>query len=97
MRRYRGRLRTSEALTPIQFSAVYTIIMFGFDLRQGQASPGRLPEELPVLFLPVQNCGVSIEHTRFPGTLSLSAKTVFAPGQSFASAYTGRVAASSFF
>lgn len=36
----------------------------------------RLPDELPVLFLPVQNCGVSIEHTDFPGTLSLSAPTV---------------------
>ncbi len=36
----------------------------------------RLPEELSVLFLPVQNCGLSIEHTRFPGTLSFSAKTV---------------------
>jgi creatinine amidohydrolase len=36
----------------------------------------RLPEELLALFLPVQNCGLSIEHTRFPGTLSLSAKIV---------------------
>lgn len=36
----------------------------------------RLPHELPVLFLPVQNCGCSIEHTDFPGTLSLSAPTV---------------------
>ncbi|MBO0734411.1 MAG: creatininase family protein, partial [Methylocapsa sp.] len=32
----------------------------------------RLPDELPVLFLPVQNCGLSIEHLDFPGTLSLS-------------------------
>jgi creatinine amidohydrolase len=36
----------------------------------------RLPEELPVLFLPVQTCGCSIEHTDFPGALSLSAPTV---------------------
>lgn len=35
----------------------------------------RLPDELPVLFLPVQNCGASIEHTEFPGTLSISAQT----------------------
>src|ERR1700730_3178135 len=35
----------------------------------------RLPDELPVLFLPTQNCGLSIEHTNFPGTLSLSART----------------------
>lgn len=34
----------------------------------------RLPPELPVLFLPVQNCGCSVEHTDFPGTLSLSAE-----------------------
>ncbi|HUB63967.1 MAG TPA: creatininase family protein [Methylocella sp.] len=31
----------------------------------------RLPRELPVLFLPVQNCGFSIEHAEFPGTLTL--------------------------
>ncbi len=36
----------------------------------------RLPDALPVLFLPVQNCGHSIEHTSFPGTLSLSAGTI---------------------
>ena len=27
----------------------------------------RLPAQLPVLFLPVQSCGCSIEHTDFPG------------------------------
>jgi creatinine amidohydrolase len=36
----------------------------------------RLPRELAVLFLPVQNCGLSIEHTGFPGTLSLSAESL---------------------
>ena len=36
----------------------------------------RLPDELAVLFLPVQNCGLSIEHTDFPGTLSLPAPTL---------------------
>lgn len=36
----------------------------------------RLPAQLPVLFLPVQSCGCSIEHTGFPGALSLSAATV---------------------
>jgi creatinine amidohydrolase len=35
----------------------------------------RLPDELLVLFLPVQNCGSSIEHTDFPGTLSVPAQT----------------------
>ena len=36
----------------------------------------RLPRDVPVLFLPVQSCGCSIEHTDFPGALSLSATTV---------------------
>ena len=27
----------------------------------------RLPRELSVLFLPVQNCGLSVEHADFPG------------------------------
>jgi creatinine amidohydrolase len=41
----------------------------------------RLPDELAVLFLPVQNCGLSIEHADFPGTLSL-------PVESLISAWT---------
>jgi creatinine amidohydrolase len=36
----------------------------------------RLPADLSVLFLPIQNCGCSIEHRDFPGTLSLSAATI---------------------
>ena len=35
-----------------------------------------LPEDLPVLFLPTQQVGRSIEHIRFPGTLTLSAETI---------------------
>jgi creatinine amidohydrolase len=38
----------------------------------------RLPSDLNVLFLPTQPIGHSIEHTDFPGTLSLSATTVIA-------------------
>jgi creatinine amidohydrolase len=38
----------------------------------------RLPDELAVLFLPVQNCGLSIEHSDFPGTLSLPAEPLIA-------------------
>jgi creatinine amidohydrolase len=34
----------------------------------------RVPDELAVLFLPVQNCGLSIEHTDFPGTLRSSGR-----------------------
>ena len=36
----------------------------------------RLPPELPALFLPVQSSGASIEHTSFPGALSLSPATL---------------------
>ena len=35
-----------------------------------------LPAELPVLFLPTQVVGLSPEHQRFPGTLTLSSHTV---------------------
>jgi creatinine amidohydrolase len=38
----------------------------------------RLPDELPVTFLPVQRIGVSLEHVAFPGTLTLSAATAVA-------------------
>ena len=37
-----------------------------------------LPEDLPVLVLPEQAVGLSIEHNAFAGTLSLSASTVMA-------------------
>jgi creatinine amidohydrolase len=47
-----------------------TFIMEGYIARV----IARLPDELPVLFLPVQNCGASIEHRDFPGTLSLPAE-----------------------
>src|SRR6218665_1731999 len=36
----------------------------------------QLPAELPVLFLPPQNLGLSPEHLRFAGTLTLSPATV---------------------
>lgn len=35
-----------------------------------------LPEALPVLFLPTQSVGLSPEHARFAGTLTLKAETV---------------------
>nr|WP_208606018.1 creatininase family protein [Paracidovorax cattleyae] len=37
-----------------------------------------LPADLPVLFLPPQDVGLSTEHTAFPGTLTLSPATVIA-------------------
>ena len=48
------------------------------DLANGvvAAALPHLPAELPVLFLPTQAVGLSPEHQRFPGTLSLSAHTV---------------------
>lgn len=38
----------------------------------------QLPAELPVLFLPPQNIGLSTEHTAFAGTLTLSPTTLIA-------------------
>jgi creatinine amidohydrolase len=38
----------------------------------------RLPENLPVLFLPTQQVGYSPEHSRFAGTLTLSPATLIA-------------------
>ena len=37
-----------------------------------------LPADLPVLFLPPQNVGLSPEHIRYPGTLTLSPATIIA-------------------
>src|SRR3978361_1538977 len=34
---------------------------------------GLLPENIPATFLPVEEIGISTEHTDFPGTLTLSA------------------------
>jgi creatinine amidohydrolase len=40
------------------------------------ASLDHLPAELPVLFLPTQAVGLSPEHARFPGTLTLKNETI---------------------
>ena len=42
------------------------------------AALAQLPTDLPVLFLPPQNVGLSPEHILFPGTLTLSPATVIA-------------------
>jgi creatinine amidohydrolase len=42
------------------------------------ASLPHLAADLPVLFLPTQAVGFSVEHIRFPGTLTLSAQTLIA-------------------
>ncbi len=43
-----------------------------------QAGLPHLPADLPVLFMPTQQIGLSPEHIRFPGTLTLSAQTLMA-------------------
>jgi creatinine amidohydrolase len=40
------------------------------------AALGHLPADLPVLFLPTQAVGLSPEHARFPGTLTLKNETI---------------------
>lgn len=42
------------------------------------ATLARLPAEFPVLVLPTQAVGLSVEHIRFPGTLTASAETLLA-------------------
>lgn len=42
------------------------------------AALAQLPAELPVLFLPPQNIGFSVEHTNYAGTLSLQPSTLIA-------------------
>jgi creatinine amidohydrolase len=46
----------------------------------------RLPADLPVVFLPVQRCGCSVEHQDFAGTLSLSARTALSAWSELAEA-----------
>ena len=43
-----------------------------------QSALQHLGEDLPVLFLPTQQIGMSTEHIRFPGTITLSASTLIA-------------------
>ncbi|NQW09940.1 MAG: creatininase family protein [Alphaproteobacteria bacterium] len=43
-----------------------------------QAALTRVPDEISVLRLPTQRIGVSVEHSNFPGTLSLPAEVVIA-------------------
>jgi creatinine amidohydrolase len=52
----------------------------GVDAMIGRAYIARarplIPADLPVTFLPMQDVGVSIEHTAYPGTLTVSAETI---------------------
>ena len=43
-----------------------------------RAALAKLPADAPVLVLPTQAVGLSVEHTRFPGTLTSSAETLLA-------------------
>jgi creatinine amidohydrolase len=40
-----------------------------------ERAAARIPDDLPVLFLPLQTVGVSGEHCEYPGTLTLSTET----------------------
>jgi creatinine amidohydrolase len=55
-----------------------THLPVGVDAMIGRAYLARvraaLPADLPVTFLPLQDFGVSTEHTAFPGTISISAQ-----------------------
>ncbi|MBP7598035.1 MAG: creatininase family protein, partial [Pseudoxanthomonas sp.] len=84
-----GRLRASgQAAQTVAVLPVAAIEQHGphlplsvdATLLQGviDAALAQLPAELPVLFLPPQNVGLSPEHIRFPGTLTLSPATVIA-------------------
>ena len=42
------------------------------------AAQSQLPADLPVLFLPPQNIGLSVEHTNYAGTLTLEPATLIA-------------------
>jgi creatinine amidohydrolase len=75
----------SEAIAILPIAAVEQHgphLPLGVDLflMQGyiERTVARLPEDLACLFLPVQPVGHSVEHTDFPGTLSLSAATTIA-------------------
>jgi creatinine amidohydrolase len=70
-----------------------TFIMEGYI---AQVVP-RVPDELAVLFLPVQNCGLSIEHTDFPARSVFRREPLSPPGQNFANASIAPAAASWFF
>ncbi len=54
--------------------AVDTVINKGVVARTLQV----IPEDLPVLVLPTQSVGLSVEHLRYPGTLTTSAETLLA-------------------
>ena len=84
-----GRLRASgQAAQTVAVLPVAAIEQHGphlplsvdATLLQGviDAALAQLPADLPVLFLPPQNVGLSPEHIRFPGTLTLSPATVIA-------------------
>lgn len=83
---------TSEAFTALDRSRLIAVLPVGAIEQHGphlpmavdtatvqglvDATAARLPDELPVLFLPVQPVGKSNEHSRYPGTLTLSASTL---------------------
>ncbi len=83
---------TSEAFAAIDRSRLIAVLPVGAVEQHGphlpmavdsaiaqgivEATVSRLPAEAPVLFLPLQPVGKSDEHARYPGTLTLSARTL---------------------
>ncbi len=78
-----AQLDTARAIAVLPVAAVeqhgpHLPVSVDADLVDGvvAASLPHLPADLPVLFLPTQPVGLSPEHQRFPGTLTLSSHTV---------------------
>ena len=78
-----GQARQTVAVLPvaaIEQHGPHLPLSVDATLLQGvmDAALQQLPAALPVLFLPPQVVGLSPEHIRFPGTLTLSPATVIA-------------------
>lgn len=91
MKRYWSHY-TSEEFSRLDHSRIVAVLPVGATEQHGphlplsvdaaiadgvvEAVAARLPEESNVLFLPMQPVGKSNEHSRYPGTLTLSAETL---------------------
>lgn len=83
---------TSEAFSRLDRTRIVAVLPVGATEQHGPHLPlsvdatiidavarrtaQKLPEDSPVLFLPTQPIGKSNEHSRYPGTLTLSAETL---------------------
>lgn len=83
---------TTEALSQLDRSSIIAVLPIAATEQHGPHLPlsvdtdileaviaatiPKLPDDLPVLFLPTQTIGKSNEHSLYPGTLTLSAETL---------------------